>query len=85
MDAGSLLNQAERLKNERAIQRQLKSDEEKDVLSLLQELEQKKERELRAAVEKEEIERAITNTATAAGGNLGFIQQQKATELQRLA
>lgn len=82
---GSLLDQAEKLKNDRSIQRQLKSDEEKDVLSLLQELEQQKERELRAAIEKEEIERAIKATNQAQGGDLGYLQKEKQRELQRLA
>ena len=50
------------MKIDRAIQRQLKSDDEKDVLSLLQELETKKERELRAHIEKEEIFREIKRT-----------------------
>ena len=46
---------------DRAIQRQLKSDDEKDVLSILQDLENKKEKELRAHIEKEEIYREIKN------------------------
>lgn len=57
---------------DRAIQRQLKSDDEKDVLSILQDLENKKEKELRAQIEKEEIYREIKNTDDQ---QLGYLAQ----------
>lgn len=73
---------AEQLKMDRAIQRQLKADDEKDVLSLLQELETKKEKELRAHIEKEEIYREIKNTDDQ---QLGYLATQKKQELTKLA
>jgi hypothetical protein len=52
------------------------------VLSLLQELESRKERELRAHIEKEEIYREINR---ADEGQLGYLANQKKQELNKLA
>jgi hypothetical protein len=82
MEPQDILAKAEQLKVDRAIQRQLKSDDQKDVMSLLQELESKKEKELRAQIEKEEIAREIKRVDHT---QLGVLATQKRQELQKLA
>ena len=81
-DRGTLLEQAEKLGADRQRQRELLEGGDNDTLSILRDLGQRKERELKAQIEKEEIARAIKVVDKS---ELDVLKGQKKRELEQLA
>ena len=70
------------IKKEKHLMRMQKDQNEEDLFQLLKDLEQRKEKELRAQIEKEEIQRNLKDLDKK---QLGALERERKKELERLA
>jgi hypothetical protein len=77
-----VVSELERFRQERQAVRELRNKEEAELMDLVKDLEQKKERELQARIEKEQIGKALRELEKT---KLSTLEQEKKRELNKLA